>query len=97
MIELAEFETSDAFNEVEKSVLRLAVEMTRTPADVSDATFAALRRHFEPPQLVELVASIAWESWRGRFNRAFGVGAEGFSGGAFCPMPVRAPASHEPH
>ena len=63
--------------------------MTRTPADVSDELFAALRRHFDDAQLVELSAAIAWENFRSRFNRPFDVGAQGFSSGAFCPLPER--------
>ena len=40
-------------------------------------------------QLVELTATIAWENYRARFDHAFGIGAEGYSEGAFCPMPAR--------
>lgn len=63
--------------------------MTRTPATVDDDLFAGLRREFSEAQLVELATVIAWENHRARFNRAFGVLAEGFSEGAFCPMPER--------
>jgi alkylhydroperoxidase family enzyme len=83
------FETSGAFNETERLVLRLAVAMTRTPASVDDDLFADLRREFSEPQLVELATAIAWENHRARFNRVFGVTAEGFSEGAFCPLPER--------
>ena len=38
-------------------------------------------------QLVELATAIAWENYRARFNRTFAIGAEGFSKGAFCPLP----------
>jgi alkylhydroperoxidase family enzyme len=31
-----------------------------------------LRRHFNEAQLVELATAIAWENYRGRFNRVFG-------------------------
>jgi alkylhydroperoxidase family enzyme len=85
--DLACFEKSAAFEEREKLVLRLTVGMTRTPAAVDDDLFAALRREFSEPQLVELVTAIGWENYRSRFNRAFGVLAEGFSEGAFCPLP----------
>ena len=78
---------NQAFTDVEKLVLRLAVAMTRTPASVDDELFAALRREFSEPQLVELATAIAWENHRARFNRTFGVLAEGFSQGAFCPLP----------
>jgi alkylhydroperoxidase family enzyme len=66
--------------------LRLAAGMTKTPASVDEELFAALRRQFSEPQLVELATAIAWENYRSRFNRAFGVLAEGFSEGAFCPL-----------
>jgi alkylhydroperoxidase family enzyme len=85
--DLASFEESQAFEEREKLVLRLTVGMTRTPAAVDDKLFAALRREFSEPQLVELVTAIAWENYRSRFNRAFGVLTEGFCDGAFCPLP----------
>jgi alkylhydroperoxidase family enzyme len=85
--DLAQFEEGQAFSHAEKLVLRLAVAMTRTPASVDDELFAALRREFNEPQLVELATAIAWENHRARFNRAFGILAEGFSQGAFCPLP----------
>jgi alkylhydroperoxidase family enzyme len=63
--------------------------MTRTPASVDDDLFAALQREFSEPQLVELAGAIAWENYRARFNRVFSIQAEGFSAGAFCPLPER--------
>jgi alkylhydroperoxidase family enzyme len=85
--ELAAYRTSDAFSPLEKLVLDYAVEMTRTPVEVSDALFAALREHFDEAALVELTAAIAWENYRARFNRPFRIAAQGFSEGAFCPLP----------
>ena len=38
--------------------------------------------------MVELTAAIAWENFRARFNRGFGIEAEGFSVGAVCPVAV---------
>lgn len=87
--DLAQFDASPYFNEEEKMVLRLAVELTRTPSEVSDDFFAALRSRFSERQLVELSAAIAWENYRARFNRTFAVEAEGFSEGKFCPLPER--------
>ncbi len=69
--------------------MRLAEAMTRTPAEVDNELFAELRAEFSEPQLVELATAIAWENHRARFNRVFAVEAEGFSEGAFCPMPER--------
>jgi alkylhydroperoxidase family enzyme len=85
--DLASFENSRAFNSNEKLALRLTVALTRTPAAVDDELFAALRHEFSEPQLVELTTAIAWENYRARFNRTFGILAEGFSEGAFCPLP----------
>lgn len=92
LMALPEFEASEAFSPREKAALRLAVAMTQTPADVGDALFAQLRGHFDEQQLVELAAVIAWENFRARFNRAFGVTPQGFSEGAFCVLPERPPA-----
>jgi alkylhydroperoxidase family enzyme len=85
--DLAQFESSPYFDEPEKTALRLAVAMTRTPATVRDDLYSALRHHFSDRQLVELSAVISWENARARFNRTFAIAAEGFSEGQFCPMP----------
>jgi len=91
LLDLATFETSPAFTEVEKLVLRYAVAMTRTPVDVPDEVFARLQQHFTPQQLVELTSAIAWENYRARFDHAFGIEAAGFSAGAVCALPARGP------
>jgi alkylhydroperoxidase family enzyme len=90
LMELADFEHSDAFNDLEKAVLRLATHLTLTPAEVPDEVFDALRPRFTPQQLVELASAIAWENYRARFNRAFAVEAEGFAEGSVCAVPARA-------
>jgi 4-carboxymuconolactone decarboxylase len=91
LLDLATFETSSAFTELEKLVLRYTVAMTQTPVEVPNELFAALRQHFDPRQMVELTAAIAWENYRARFDHAFGIEAEGFSEGAVCALPVRGP------
>jgi alkylhydroperoxidase family enzyme len=91
-LDLSSFETSPAFSDLEKLVLHYAVAMTQTPVVVSDELFADLERHFTPRQLVELTSAIAWENYRARFNHAFGIEAEGFSDGAFCPLPAHVKA-----
>jgi len=87
--DLPGFEDSAAFNPVERLVLQLAVAMSRTPATIGDELFATLRAQFSEGQLTELTMAIAWENHRARFNRVFGVAAEGFSEGAFCPLPEK--------
>ena len=44
---------------------------------MDDATFERARAHFTPDELVELVATAAWENAVSRFNHAFGVEAIG--------------------
>jgi 4-carboxymuconolactone decarboxylase len=88
LLDLAHFETSPAFSELEKLVLRYADAMTNTPVEVPDALFAELRNHLSPQQMVELTSAIAWENYRARFDHAFGIEAEGFSAGAVCAVPV---------
>ena len=85
--DLACFESSAAFTLKEKLVLRVTVALTRTPANVDDELFGDLRGQFSEEQLVELATAIAWENYRARFNRTFGILADGFSEGAFCPLP----------
>lgn len=70
-------------------MLDLAVEMAKTPVSVPAELMAQLRRQFNEAQLVELVAATAWENYRARFNRPFGVGQIGFSAGATCAVPER--------
>ncbi len=77
------------FSPLEKLVIDYGVALTLTPVEVPDELFAALRQHFNEAQLVELTAAIAWENYRARFNHAFGIEAQGFSKGAYCPLPER--------
>jgi 4-carboxymuconolactone decarboxylase len=86
LADLAVFEESPAFSELEKRVLRYAVALTRTPADVPEEMFNDLREQFNPSQMVELTTAIAWENFRARFNRGFGVEAQGFTQDAACPV-----------
>ena len=87
--DLAAFKESAAFSPVERLVLEYAVEITKTPAEVPEALFAALREHFGAAQLVELTAAIAWENYRARFDHALGIESQGFSEGAYCALPER--------
>lgn len=87
--DLYAYQTSPAFTPLERLVLQFAEALTRTPADVPDDLFAALREYLSEGALVELTATIAWENYRSRFNRAFAVEPQGFSEGAYCALPVR--------
>jgi len=51
--------------------------MSRTPVDVTESIFTDLKLYFENAEIVELVATIAMENYRGRFNRAFLIEMQG--------------------
>jgi len=89
---LVDFAASPEFSAVEKLALRYAVAMTMTPVELPDDLFRELQEHFDERQLVELTSAIAWENYRARFDHAFGCEAEGYSEGAFCPLPAKAEA-----
>src|SRR5919206_3124179 len=81
---VADHRSSPLFTDAERLAMDLAVAMARTPVERDEDLMAALRRHFDEAQLVELVAAIAWENYRARFNIPFGVKPVGYSDGAFC-------------
>ena len=85
--DLPRYRESEAFSEEERLVIDLAVEMARVPVEVPPELMDKLRKHFDEPQLVELAAAIAWENYRARFNRVFGVRSAGFCEGDFCALP----------
>lgn len=85
--ELSRYRESPAFSDEERMVMDLAAEMARTPVEVPSDLLEKLNRRFSEAQLVELAAAIAWENYRARFNRVFGVRPAGFSEGAFCALP----------
>lgn len=86
--DLHRWRQSEHFDDAEREALELAEGMTRTPVAVSDELVSALRERLGERALVELVSIIALENYRARFNWAFDIGAEGFSEGKFCPVPV---------
>jgi AhpD family alkylhydroperoxidase len=87
--DLSDYRESAAFSPVEKLVLAYAEAISRTPATVPEGLFEDLREHFDEAALVELTAAISWENHRARFNHAFGLGSQGFSDGAYCPLPEK--------
>jgi alkylhydroperoxidase family enzyme len=89
LAELSAFDKSPHFNARERTVLRYAEGMTRTPAQVSDEVFEEFRRYFTTAQIVELTAAIALENFRSRFNRALKIESDGF-----CELPADHPVRH---
>lgn len=80
-------ERPDLFDADDGLVLELAERMTETPAEVPQELFDRLRKRFTEAQLVELAATVAWENFVARFNRAFDIEAEGFVDGTACRLP----------
>lgn len=91
LLALPAYRESGAFSELEKLVLDYAVAMSRTPVEVSDELFTALREHFDEHQLVELTSAISIENLHARFNAALDIGSAGFTEGRVCAVPEPAP------
>jgi alkylhydroperoxidase family enzyme len=87
--ELPRYADSAAFDPDERLVLDLAVEMAKAPVSLPPELKSRLSGRFDRTELTELVAAIAWEGYRARFNRALGVEAVGFAEGAACALPER--------
>ncbi|HVN28829.1 MAG TPA: hypothetical protein VMT64_10105 [Candidatus Binataceae bacterium] len=84
------FERSALFTDAQKAALRMAEAMCERSVTVPDAVFAEVRRHFDEKAIVELVAMIALENMRARFNRAIEIPSDGL-----CPLPANHPALRE--
>jgi AhpD family alkylhydroperoxidase len=93
LLALSRHRESGLFSEAEVLALDLADAMTRTPVRVSEELYSALRDHFDEGQLVELVANIALENMRSRFNAALDIGSAGLSEGMVCAIPASAAGS----
>lgn len=70
--EIEGFEQSEAFNDVEKLVLRFAEQWTRQ-GKVTAEVVAALAQKLSPTQLIVLAATAGLANWTGRFNETFDV------------------------
>ena len=64
------------FSRDELLVIELADAMVSTPSNISDELYARLREKFSEEQLLQLSAQIAFENYRARLNRVFGVGSD---------------------
>ncbi len=63
-----EFETHPIFSDAERAALRLARDSALLPNLVEAEHFEELRKHFEEPQIVELVAVCALFGFLNRWN-----------------------------
>ena len=72
-----EFETHPVFSDAERAALRLARDSALVPNLVEAEHFEALRRHFDEPQIVELVAVCALFGFLNRWNDTMSTELEG--------------------
>ena len=81
---LPEHEQSAHFTERERAALAFATEMS-AGAEVSDACFARLRRHFADAEIVELAFIVGYQVFASTFARTFRLAPQGFSAEARSP------------
>lgn len=87
LLELDDFETSDAFNDDERLVLRFATALSERPVpDLTDLR-DDLAVRFGKAALVELAAAIAHEHERTRFYLALGIRPGRFAPDGACRIP----------
>jgi AhpD family alkylhydroperoxidase len=87
LLALADYQHASCFSDVDKLILEYATAISRTPVEVTDQLFDALRVHFDTPQLVGLTHVINLGNMRARFNIALGIGSSGFSANRVCALP----------
>lgn len=78
---------SDLFDDTERAVLELAEAGTATPPTVTDEMVEGLTERIGASAVVELVAMVALENQRSRFNSALGLTSQGFSDVCELPPP----------
>lgn len=89
--QIADFETSPAFSEAERAIIRYADAMTETPMTVTDEQVAALVATYGVEAVLELTYQISHENQRARMNHALGITDQGYSSGDACRVPWLTP------
>jgi 4-carboxymuconolactone decarboxylase len=87
LLALSDYQDASCFSDVDKLILEYATAITRTPVEVSDELFEALRAHFDTAQLVGLTHIITLGNLRARFNLALDIASSGLSDGMVCALP----------
>jgi AhpD family alkylhydroperoxidase len=87
LLAVADYQNASCFSDLDKLILEYATAISRTPVEVSDRLFDALRAHFDTPQLVGLTHIITLGNLRARFNVALDIGSSGFCGARVCALP----------
>jgi uncharacterized peroxidase-related enzyme len=78
--EIAEMRDPDTadLRDDERAALAYAQELTLSPGDIAEGTFAALRRHFSESQIVEITMIAALYNMINRFNEALKLDPEAY-------------------
>tara|TARA_R110002167_G_scaffold22064_2_gene79295 strand:+ start:10935 stop:11504 length:570 start_codon:yes stop_codon:yes gene_type:complete len=80
---LSEWQDSNIFDSVERSVLAYTEAMTYSDREVTPVLMAELKLHFSDDEVVELTGLIAFQNLSSKFNSALDVPAQGF-----CSVPA---------
>lgn len=83
VLTIMDYATSSAFTEAERAALAYAEGMTKTPVQVSDADFEALKGHFDTPAIVEITLFVAIQNFNAKSNGALQVDIN-----ELCPIEV---------
>ncbi len=70
--DLERYESSSAYSDLEKSVLRFAEQWTRQ-GKAQAALVQQLAKSLAPAQLIVLAATVALANWTNRFNETFAI------------------------
>ena len=77
ILSIDDYETSDLYDNRERSVLAYADAISLSDRDVDDDLFRELRQSFSDDEIVELTAIIAWKNSSSKFNRALRIESQG--------------------
>ena len=77
--DVATWRDSDVYDDRERAVLEYTEAATAQPARVGQDVVERLANHLSDEEIVELVAWVALENFRSRFNAGMGLRSQGFS------------------
>ena len=76
---LATWRTSGWFDARERAALEFAECLVRDEREVGDECYARLAEHFSEPEILEVVFVIGYQTFAGKFAKAFALAPQGFS------------------
>jgi alkylhydroperoxidase family enzyme len=68
LLAVRDWETSPAFTEAERAVLRVCRNAARMPSEVTDRDMSELRRYHDDRTAILLIGLIAWHAFLNRWN-----------------------------